>query len=62
MTLQHLLTKYGDHIIRSIQHLSEGLNLSLDWCMTVQPTITKLADTVQKPRKLTPARFEAWKM
>ncbi|GMP48805.1 hypothetical protein CsSME_00016036 [Camellia sinensis var. sinensis] len=60
---QHLLTKYGDHFLRSIQRLSQGLNLSLDDDASIQPNITKpVYTTPNQERKLTPARFEAWRM
>ncbi|KAL6967867.1 DNA helicase [Sarracenia purpurea var. burkii] len=61
---QHLLTKYGDRFILSIKSLSQRVNLSLDGDATSpQPTVTKPVYTVPKAeRKLTPAKFEAWKM
>ncbi|KAL7247130.1 hypothetical protein ACSBR2_002113 [Camellia fascicularis] len=60
---QHLLTKYGDHFLRSIQCLSQGLNLSLDDDASIQPNIAKpVYTTPNQERKLTPARFEAWRM
>lgn len=64
MMLQHLLTKYGDHFIQSVKALSECLNLSLDGNMEVQPTVAKSTmHAVPKPdRKITPAKYEAWKM
>lgn len=62
--LQHLLTKYGDRFIRSVKSLSERLNLSLDGTVEIQPTIAKSTmHAVPKPdRKITPAKYEAWKM
>ncbi|CAK9180223.1 unnamed protein product [Ilex paraguariensis] len=60
---QHLMTMYGDLFLQSIQHLSRGLNLSLDGETSIQPAITKRIYTVPNHQtKLTPAKFEAWKM
>ncbi|KAG5512705.1 hypothetical protein RHGRI_038886 [Rhododendron griersonianum] len=61
---QHLLTKYGDRFIQSVKSLSERLNLSLDGTVEIQPTIAKSTmHAVPKPdRKITPAKYEAWKM
>ncbi|XP_057483339.1 uncharacterized protein LOC130770070 isoform X2 [Actinidia eriantha] len=61
---QHLLMKYGNHFIGSIKSLSQQLNLSLDGDASLQPIVTKpVMTTVPKTeRKVTPAKFEAWKM
>ncbi|GFZ20021.1 RECQ helicase SIM [Actinidia rufa] len=61
---QHLLTKYGNHFIGSIKSLSQQLNLSLDGDASIQHIVTKpVMTTVPKTeRKVTPAKFEAWKM
>ena len=63
MMLQNLLTKYGNHFIGSIKSLSQQLKLSLDGDASLQPIVTKpVMTTVPKTGKVTPAKFEAWKM
>ncbi|KAJ1422981.1 Winged helix-like DNA-binding domain superfamily [Sesbania bispinosa] len=60
---QHLVTKYGDHFLQVIQKLSQGLNLSLDGEASLQTSeVRKVSPVTNKSRKLTPAKFEAWKM
>ncbi|XP_043699015.1 ATP-dependent DNA helicase RecQ-like [Telopea speciosissima] len=60
---QHFLTIYGDYILENIRHLSQGLDLSLDGKASVQATIREKVYPVPNcQRKLTPAKFEAWKM
>ncbi|KAJ4981678.1 hypothetical protein NE237_032515 [Protea cynaroides] len=60
---QHFLTTYGDYILENIHLLSQGLNLSLDGEASIQATIIEKKNTVPNcQRKLTPAKFEAWKM
>ncbi|KAJ0075745.1 hypothetical protein Patl1_35065 [Pistacia atlantica] len=51
---QHLVMTHGNHLLQTIRHLSQKLNLSLDGEVGLQ-TIS-----IRKP--LTPAKFEAWKM
>lgn len=55
---------HGNNFLRIIRDLSEGLNLPLDGEATVQTTaITRNVYPVpNQPRKLTPAKFEAWKL
>lgn len=64
--LQHFLMKYGDHFLQIIKHQSQQLNLSLDGEATVQTATTRnVYSTPSQPnqqRKLTPAKFDAWKM
>ncbi|KAG4387360.1 hypothetical protein AAZX31_11G210000 [Glycine max] len=65
---QHLVTKYGDHFLQVIQKLSQGLNLSLDGEARVATAslqtneVRKVSLVTNKSNKLTPAKFEAWKM
>ncbi|XP_020968059.1 uncharacterized protein LOC107617274 isoform X2 [Arachis ipaensis] len=62
---QHLVTKYGDHFLRVIQQLSQGLNLSLDGEANLLNNEVRKLSTVSvknSSKKLTPAKFEAWKM
>ncbi|GLT80696.1 hypothetical protein SLA2020_521210 [Shorea laevis] len=59
---QHLVMRHGDHLLQTIKHLSERLNLSLDGEVNFPTTITRKICTVpNNERKLTPAKFEAWK-
>lgn len=61
--LQHLLAMYGDHILQTIRHLSEGLDLSLDGLANLQAVTSQKVYTVPNHSKeLTPAKFQAWKM
>ncbi|KAG4989537.1 hypothetical protein JHK82_031863 [Glycine max] len=66
--VQHLVTKYGDHFLQVIQKLSQGLNLSLDGEARVATAslqtneVRKVSLVTNKSNKLTPAKFEAWKM
>ncbi|KAK7305580.1 hypothetical protein VNO77_43486 [Canavalia gladiata] len=60
---QHLVTKYGDHFIQVIQKLSLGLNLSLDGIRSMQTNeVRKVSPVTNKSKKLTSAKFDAWKM
>ncbi|PON69537.1 DNA helicase, ATP-dependent [Parasponia andersonii] len=60
---QHLVMKHGDHFLRVIQHLSQELKLSLDGGASIQTAVTRKVYPVPcHPRKLTPAKSEAWKM
>lgn len=61
--VQHLVTKYGDHFLKVIKKLSQGLNLSLDGEASLQNNeVRKLSSVTNPSRKLSPAKFEAWKM
>lgn len=63
MMLQHLLAMYGDHILQTIRHLSEVLNLSLDGVVNLQVLTSQKTYTVPNhPKDLTPAKLQAWKM
>lgn len=54
---------YGDHILKTVRHLSEGLNLSLDGIADVQVISSQKASSMPNhPKDLTPAKFQAWKM
>ncbi|XP_054819633.1 uncharacterized protein LOC129318729 isoform X1 [Prosopis cineraria] len=62
---QHLVTKYGDHFLQVIQQLSQGLRLSLDGEASLQAPPVRKVSTVRltnESKKLTPAKFEAWKL
>ena len=62
------MTKYGDHFLQVIRKLSQGLNLSLDGEEKVPMAslqtkeVTKVSPLTNKSKKLTSAKFEAWKM
>ncbi|XP_065880373.1 uncharacterized protein [Euphorbia lathyris] len=60
---QHLVTKHGDHLLQTIRHLSQELKLLFDG-EAIQPTVlTKKVHPVSGyPKKLTPAKYEAWRM
>lgn len=60
--LQHFIKLYGDNFLLSIKHLSEACNLSLDGEPTSQTSVPSKTLTVPINKKLTPAKFEAWKM
>ncbi|KAK7387319.1 hypothetical protein VNO78_28037 [Psophocarpus tetragonolobus] len=64
---QHLVTKYGDHFLQAIQKLSQGLNLTLDGepriaTASLQTKEVRKVSPATNTRKLTSAKFEAWKM
>lgn len=61
---QHLVTAHGEHLLRTIKQLSEKLKLTLDGEATIEtPTIsTRKLYSVDNQRKLTPAKYEAWKL
>ncbi|XP_019071255.1 uncharacterized protein [Solanum lycopersicum] len=59
---QHFIKLYGDNFLLSIKHLSEACNLSLDGEPTSQTSVPSKTLTVPINKKLTPAKFEAWKM
>ncbi|KAJ8751579.1 hypothetical protein K2173_016825 [Erythroxylum novogranatense] len=58
---QHLLMTYGDHLLKSIRHFSEQLNLSLDGEASMPVHTRELQSVTIQQRKLTPAKVEAWK-
>ncbi|WVY93915.1 hypothetical protein V8G54_033003 [Vigna mungo] len=66
--VQHLVMKYGNHFLQIIQKLTQGLNLSLDGEERVSTAslqtnaVTKVSPLANKYKKLTSAKFEAWKM
>ncbi|XP_062081678.1 uncharacterized protein LOC133788273 isoform X2 [Humulus lupulus] len=67
---QHFVTKHGDRFLQIIKQLSQCLNLSLDGEASVQTAIARKVYPVpdqqgvvpNQPRKLTPAKLDAWKM
>ncbi|XP_055812885.1 uncharacterized protein LOC129882552 isoform X2 [Solanum dulcamara] len=59
---QHFIKLYGDSFLQSIKRLSEACNLSLDGDPTSQTSVPSKTVTVPNNKKLTPAKFEAWKM
>lgn len=61
--LQHLVITHGDHLLQTIRHLSQKLNLSLDGKVGEHTAFTRKLHVVVNTRtKLTPAKCEAWKM
>lgn len=60
--LQHFIKLYGDNFLQSIKRLSEACNLSLDGDSSSQTSVPSKIVTVPSNKKLTPAKFEAWKM
>ncbi|KAL5580452.1 hypothetical protein UlMin_012894 [Ulmus minor] len=61
---QHLVMKHGEHFLQIIRHHSQQLNLSLDGEATIQTATTRKVYPVvpSQQRKLTPAKYDAWKM
>ncbi|XP_071718043.1 uncharacterized protein [Rutidosis leptorrhynchoides] len=63
---QHLVTKYGDHLLQSIQKFSKELDLSLDGVATIEATQainnSKPYMAPKQPKDLAPAKYGAWKM
>ncbi|RAL42287.1 hypothetical protein DM860_012070 [Cuscuta australis] len=63
---QHFMKTYGDHFLQSVKQLSEGLDLTLDGekcSQNVQPSVsTNRIVTLPGNKKLTLAKYEAWKM
>ncbi|XP_074319274.1 uncharacterized protein LOC141656323 [Silene latifolia] len=60
---QHLVVTHGDHFLQAIRNVSQTLNLSLDGEMNIQTLPTRKVTALPgNQRKLTPAKFEAWKM
>ncbi|KAK6163916.1 hypothetical protein DH2020_000780 [Rehmannia glutinosa] len=56
------MTTYGDRLLQIIQRLSQELGISLDKEPTAEsPMPSKLA-AIHNNKRLTPAKFEAWKM
>lgn len=65
MILQNFVAKHGDHFLHVIKNHSQELHLSLDGEAetTVQSASgRKLYTDSNQQRKLTPAKFEAWRM
>ncbi|KAH6765361.1 hypothetical protein C2S52_000187 [Perilla frutescens var. hirtella] len=60
---QHFLKTYGDRLLQIIRHLSQELGLVLDAEPIAEfPTPPSKVATIHKNKRLTPAKFEAWKM
>ncbi|CAN4128357.1 unnamed protein product [Withania somnifera] len=59
---QHFIKLYGDNFLQSVKRLSEACNLSLDGDPTSQTSVPSKTLTVPSNKKLTAAKFEAWKM
>lgn len=60
---QHFIATNGDHLLQTIWHLSQRLNLPLDGEVSIETAIPKKVTVlVSHQKKLTPAKFEAWKM
>lgn len=60
---QHLVIAHGDHLLQTIRHLSQKLNLSLDGKAGEHTAFTRKQHLVVNTcTKLTPAKYEAWKM
>ncbi|XP_060216950.1 uncharacterized protein LOC132644378 isoform X2 [Lycium barbarum] len=59
---QHFVKLYGDNFLQSVKRLSEACNLSLDGNPSSQTSFPSKIVTVPSNKKLTPAKFEAWKM
>ncbi|XP_076957204.1 uncharacterized protein LOC143632618 [Bidens hawaiensis] len=62
---QHLVTKYGDHLLQSIQQLSKQLDLSLDGVAAMEVNTNnnfKTSPISKQPKDLQPAKYSAWKM
>ncbi|XP_024974634.1 uncharacterized protein LOC112512745 isoform X2 [Cynara cardunculus var. scolymus] len=63
---QHLVTRYGDHLLQSIQQLSKQLDLSLDGAAAVEASQAnnncKAYTITKQPKDLPPAKYGAWKM
>lgn len=53
---------HGDHLLETIRQVSEKLNLSLNGEAGVLTASTRKLYPVANQRKLTPAKYEAWKM
>lgn len=61
--LQHFVTTHGDHFLQAIRNVAQDLNMSLDGEIIIQNVSVKKVTPVQAyPKKLTPAKFEAWRM
>lgn len=61
--LQHLLVTHGDYFLKIVRDLSQGLNLSLDGGVSLQVAAKRNVYLLTDPqKKLSPAKFEAWKM
>ncbi|KAJ6758292.1 DNA HELICASE RECQ FAMILY MEMBER [Salix koriyanagi] len=60
---QHLVVRHGDYLLQTIRQLSQELNLSLDGGANLETANTRKANLVpHHKKKLTPAKFDAWKL
>nr|XP_043610948.1 ATP-dependent DNA helicase RecQ-like [Erigeron canadensis] len=57
---QHLVTRYGDHLLLSMQKFSKQLDLSLDGVAAIE--VTQAYMRPKQPKDLPPAKYGAWKM
>ncbi|KAL2943317.1 Werner syndrome ATP-dependent helicase-like protein [Bienertia sinuspersici] len=61
--ITHFVTTHGDHFLKAIKDLSQHLNMPLDGEVSLQnDVIMKVTPVQTHPKKLTPAKYEAWKM
>lgn len=62
--LKHFLKTYGDRLLQIIKQLTEELDLHLDGePIAESPLPSKvMSTTARKNNRLTPAKFEAWRM
>ncbi|KAH9620539.1 hypothetical protein KSS87_012645 [Heliosperma pusillum] len=60
---QHLVVAHGDHFLQAIRNVSQTLNLSLDGETSIQTLPSRKVTALPgNQRKVTPAKFEAWRM
>ncbi|KAJ6383235.1 hypothetical protein OIU76_000021 [Salix suchowensis] len=60
---KHLVVRHGDYLLQTIRQLSQELNLSLDGGANLETANTRKANLVpHNKKKLTPAKFDAWKL
>ncbi|KAI3450175.1 hypothetical protein Pfo_006840 [Paulownia fortunei] len=59
---QYFLKTYGDSLLQIIQRLSNELGLSLDGESIAESPMPSKVSTVPNNKRLTPAKFETWKM
>ncbi|KAL6516412.1 hypothetical protein OROGR_019717 [Orobanche gracilis] len=59
---QYFVTTYGDRLLQVIQHRSHEVGLSLDGEPIPEARIPSKVVTIHNNKRLTPAKFEAWKM
>ncbi|PIN07968.1 DNA helicase [Handroanthus impetiginosus] len=58
----YFLKTYGDQLLHIIQRLSQELGLSLDGEPNAESPMPRKVVTIPNNKRLTPAKFEAWKM